>query len=326
MRCGANNGEIDMSNVTFKSMIKDGTIKRADAMKVKYEDLHIEPGFNGRIASPATKQDDEELFKHIMEGGPLPALEVRPREEGGVWIVEGHRRHKQYGRAIKEGAPLQSSDGEVWIEVVPFKGNDVDRTARIVTSNSQLKLTPLETAGVYKRLAAFKLSPEEIGEKVNKTRQHVEQMLILANANNDVHELVKSGVVSAAVAIEAVRKHGENAGKFLASKFQEVKSSGKSKVTAGDVKGKALPREIVSGLVVSVDAFMGSLSTTGRVILTEIENGTRDDPSVMVNGRELLKLIASHKEVQDAREKQAEKAREKAAKAAQSELLEGGAA
>lgn len=39
-----------MSNErSFNSMIKDGDIKRADAMKVRKEDFHEEPGFNWRI-------------------------------------------------------------------------------------------------------------------------------------------------------------------------------------------------------------------------------------------------------------------------------------
>lgn len=29
-------------------MIKDGTIKRADAMKARYGDIHVKPGFNLR--------------------------------------------------------------------------------------------------------------------------------------------------------------------------------------------------------------------------------------------------------------------------------------
>jgi hypothetical protein len=33
---------------TFKRMIGDKTIKRADAMKIRLEDIHEEPGFNLR--------------------------------------------------------------------------------------------------------------------------------------------------------------------------------------------------------------------------------------------------------------------------------------
>lgn len=34
-----------MAAKSFKQMIKDGDLKRADAMKARLEDLHEEPGF-----------------------------------------------------------------------------------------------------------------------------------------------------------------------------------------------------------------------------------------------------------------------------------------
>ncbi|MCS7530757.1 hypothetical protein N0609_30970 [Pseudomonas aeruginosa] len=37
-----------MGAKSFKQMIKDGDLKRADAMKARLEDLHEEPGFNLR--------------------------------------------------------------------------------------------------------------------------------------------------------------------------------------------------------------------------------------------------------------------------------------
>lgn len=37
-----------MAAKSFKQMIKDGDLKRADAMKARLEDLHEEPGFNLR--------------------------------------------------------------------------------------------------------------------------------------------------------------------------------------------------------------------------------------------------------------------------------------
>ncbi|WP_331693899.1 ParB/Srx family N-terminal domain-containing protein [Pandoraea sputorum] len=91
--------------LSFKQKINDKEIRRADAMKIRYEDIHVEPGFNLRAsldllegeALEAAKEDDESLFLHIMAGGQYPALEVRPRAEGGVWLVDGHRRQPRSG-------------------------------------------------------------------------------------------------------------------------------------------------------------------------------------------------------------------------------------
>lgn len=38
---------------SIKQMVKDGTIKRADAHKILYADIHVEPGFNERTDGDA---------------------------------------------------------------------------------------------------------------------------------------------------------------------------------------------------------------------------------------------------------------------------------
>ena len=41
---------------SFKQMIKDGDLKRADAMKARLEDLYEEPGFNLRAEGESWKK------------------------------------------------------------------------------------------------------------------------------------------------------------------------------------------------------------------------------------------------------------------------------
>lgn len=81
---------------TFKSMRRDGAIKRGEANAVRLEDIHEEPGFNelARDYDADDVQAIEELAAFIKAGGIYPALEVRPRAEGGVWLVDGHLRSR----------------------------------------------------------------------------------------------------------------------------------------------------------------------------------------------------------------------------------------
>src|SRR5690606_12574537 len=136
-------------------------------------------------------------------------------------------------RCIEAGKPVE------WIAIVPFQGNDVDRVARILTSNNQLPLTQFEQAMVVKELAGFNLSPEDIARHINKSRTTVDNLLILAYANHDVQALVRSGAVAADVAIDAVRKHGEQAGAELQSHVERASAMGKARVTKAVVKGPA---------------------------------------------------------------------------------------
>ncbi|MDH0300651.1 MULTISPECIES: ParB N-terminal domain-containing protein [unclassified Pseudomonas] len=233
---------------SFKQMIKDGEVRRADAMKVQLEDLHEEPGFNLRTEGEALELSIDSLAEFIAAGGQVPPLEVRPRAEGGVWLVDGHRRRRALlkldaaGRLPRTPNKDDPAVLEAWVPVIAFEGSDADRVARIITSQENEKLSPLELAEGYKRLRAFGWSPEQIAKKVGKTRQHVEQVLTVGNANTDVQNLVAAGHVSATTAAQVVREHGDSAGKVLGAELEKAQAHGKTRVTAGTIKGPSIPK------------------------------------------------------------------------------------
>ncbi|KEY88725.1 ParB N-terminal domain-containing protein [Pseudomonas capeferrum] len=233
---------------SFKQMIKDGEVRRADAMKVQLEDLHEEPGFNLRTEGDALESSIDLLAEFIAGGGQIPPLEVRPRAEGGVWVVDGHRRRRALlkldnaGRLPRTPSKANPAILEAWIPVNSFEGSDADRVARIITSQENEKLSPLELAEGYKRLKAFGWTPEQIAKKVGKTRQHVEQVLTVGNANTDVQNLVAAGHVSATTAAQVVREHGDGAGQVLGAELEKAQASGKKRITAGSMKGPSIPK------------------------------------------------------------------------------------
>ncbi|MHC0506362.1 hypothetical protein [Achromobacter aegrifaciens] len=310
--------------VSFRQKILSKEIKRAHAMQVRYEDLYVEPDFNLRTPvellegeeREVAEQDDKALFEHIMAGGKVPPLEVRPRPDVGVWIVDGHRRHEQIGRAIAEGAPLQDEDGIVWIDVVAFVGNDADRTARVISSAKGRHLRPLEVAFGYAKLAGFRWENERIARLDNVSPQWVAKMLILAHANSDVHALVRSGVVKASTAIDAIAMHGEGAGAFLQAQFDKAKAAGKSKVTASTIHGRALPRKVVSPLISGVDSFIKGLDANQRATLLDIQEGRVASDTITIPAAALLELFQAHGAVETVRAKRAEKAAKEAQQAA----------
>ena len=304
-----------MEAKSFKQMIQAGEVKRADAMKVRLDDIHEEPGFNLRDEGEDLQASIEALADYIMGGGIYPALEVRPRPAGGVFLVDGHRRRRALLQARERGAPIE------WVNVVAFVGNDADRVARVITSAEGRELKPLEVARGYKRLAAFGMTPDEIAKRVNKTRQHVDQLLILANANTDVQQLVAAGGVSAAVAVKVARQHGENAGQVLQEELGKAKAAGKAKVTDGTMKPKALPPKVVQPVVDAVDQLVDAVSAQEHAVLSAVRSGNaHEDANVIVPARRLQALIDAHQALMDARKDQERKAREKANRAAQGVL------
>lgn len=291
-----------MTAPSFKSMIKDGTAKRADAMKFRIEDIHEEAGFNLREEGPDLEASIDALAAHIAAGGLVPALEVRPRPEGGVYVVDGHRRRRAF---LKVADQVRDGNGELWLPVVAFAGNDADRIARVITSAEGRALSLLEVGRGYKRLVALNWTPQQIADKVGKTRQHVDGALILANANSDVQALVAAGEVSATTAIDVVRKYGEGAGGVLGGAVSDAKAKGKGKATAGAVRGKPLPRKLVDEVEPMLYRIAEKASPTGVVI---------------IDGEDAAALLDVIADIREARKKQAERGQAKAVKDAQQPL------
>lgn len=295
---------------SFRQMTNDKVIKRADAEKIQYKDLHVEPGFNpsGRMEDD---EDGESLFQFIMSGGRVPDLEVRPREEGGVWIVDGHRRHFQIGRAIAAGAPLQDKDGAIWISIKQFVGNDVDRVCRIATSNEGKKLTAIQLAEVYKRLTGFGLSVDDIAKRMTRTRQHVESILVLANANHDVQSAVRRGEISPSLAISAQRDHGEQAGAVIADEVKKAKAAGKSKVTPAAMKPWAPPAKYSLPIVTNARRLLDSMPAD--VVAKASDARSMDDPdetvTITISTRALFLLVQTVGAVDELRAEAEEKKR-----------------
>ncbi|USP49329.1 ParB/RepB/Spo0J family partition protein [Alcaligenes faecalis] len=279
---------------TFKRMIGDKTIKRADAMKIRLEDIHEEPGFNLRdeTAVDADGVSFEESIRALAEfigaGGTYPALEVRPREEGGVWVVDGYRRRRALTLLDSEGKlpRTPARDGgppEAWISIVPFEGSDAERTLRILTSVENRRLGALEVARGYRRLANFGWTTTQIAQGVHKSRTHVEQMLMLANSNTDVQRAIASGQVSASAAVGLVRQHGEQAGQAIEEAAERAQAEGKTKVTPRMLADR--PRLTVKAIAPPLQKFLRSAAEYERT-----EHGGTD--YVLVPAQALIDLQA----------------------------------
>lgn len=302
---------------SFKQMIQGGEVKRADAMKIALDNIHEEPGFNLREEGPELEASIRDLAQYIAGGGMVPALEVRPRPTGGVFVVDGHRRRRAFIVARDElGAPIE------FVNIVAFTGNDADRVARIMTSAEGRALAPIEVANGYKRLAAFGKTPDEIAAMVGKTRQHVDQLLILANANTDVQRMVKDGSVSGATAVKLVRQHGEGAGQVLQEELGKAKAAGKAKVTVGTIQGKALPAKVTKEVVDTTEYLVGELSAEALEAVEGVRSGRLDKERTMVQlpATVLAEVLKTWEQVKEAREKANKRAAAQAANDAQGEL------
>ncbi|MBS0852735.1 chromosome partitioning protein ParB [Enterobacter sp. JGM127] len=269
---------------SFKLMSRDGTIKRTDTgMFISLDDIHVREGFNKRHDDDErTRLADDDLFNYLMNGGSVPPLEVIARDEGGVWVVEGHRRRRCYARCAEAGKPVDR------IHIMPFNGNDVQRLARIMTSNNQLPLSDMEQAAVIQELHnAFNQTTSEIAKLVNKSVATVEKLLTLSTANYDVQQEVKSGAVSVDVAVDRVREYGEQAGEVLQHDKAVAAAQGKTKVTRSSIAPEL------------------SIKTARRFVELMAQASISDEGVFTIQGAalaEALSIIDEHKAIAEARE------------------------
>ncbi|MGN6701473.1 MAG: ParB/RepB/Spo0J family partition protein [Burkholderiaceae bacterium] len=237
---------------TFNQMVDNKEVQRRKTYQIDLDSIHEEPGFNLRIEDEDFLASIKALADFIIGGGKVPPLEVRPRDEGGVWIVDGHRRVKALKLARKHGAEV----GPVPVE--PFSGDEAQRVARIMTSAEGRPLSPIEQAEGYRRLIAQGLSAADVAKLVNRTRQQVDNILMLASAPESIREMVRDGLVSATLAVETLRKDGEEkAVKKLEDALHKVKAEKKEgkkagRVTAASVKEKRVPVALYEALFAAV--------------------------------------------------------------------------
>jgi len=306
---------------SLKAMAADKTnrsVKKTDLYPVDPRVLKEMPGFNLRNYDDPDVQEHINSFAHAYSTGQyVPPLLVWVNADGEIIIVEGHCRRRGALKAIEEGAEL------AYVPCVQFKGSEAERISIMLKSAEGKPLKPLEVASGYLRLSRMGHSPSDIATKMRKSVSHVEQMLMLATAEQDVHDMVKQGLVSATMAIEVIREHGERAGAFLMQKLQSAQKSGKTKVTRTAINGRALPRKVVNTVVSSVETFASKLDTKTRSKLAEYEGLEPEQlagKKVEIDAAALLEILRANNAMEEARAAKARADAEQAEKNKQMDI------
>lgn len=204
-------------------------IQKSTQFRVDPRIIEIEDGFNAR---PIDQEHVAAMKTSMLAGSVLPPLFVRV-DNDRIIMVDGHHRLTAITQLIDEGHEIKR------VDVVQFRGNDADRISHMLTSAQGKPLTPLQMGLQYRKLTGFGWDEGEIAKKVGKSRQHVHDMVLLAESNSDVQGMVARGEVAAHVAVDVLRKHGSEAGNVLAGHLNTAKAAGKRKVTNKTMKKSA---------------------------------------------------------------------------------------
>ncbi len=273
--------------------------------------LEEEEGFNLRY------YEDSKVVAHIeafsdsyLEGRYVPPMVVRALEDGRIVVIEGHCRRRGIRLAIERGAQIPL------VSVIPFRGNDAERVELMLRSAQGLRLETLDIARGYLRLLNMGLDVGEIAASQGKTAARVEQLLVLACAGEEIQALVRSGQVSPDAAIEAVQKHGEDAGGALTQELDAARQDGRRRVTKASARPPALPRKAVEAVFAQVEAALAVVPDDLRdhaAALRALPHEQRAARTVEVKADVLIGLVQAMSEIEAMK---AEHARKQAARVA----------
>ena len=267
--------------------------------------LEEEEGFNLRY------YDDPKVVAHIeafcesyMADRYVPPMVVRALDGGRIVIIEGHCRRRGVQLAIARGANIPL------VSVIPFRGNDTERVEVMLRSAQGLKLEALDIARGYLRLLQMGFKPADIAASQGKTVARVEQFLTLATASPEVHDLVRTGSVSADLAVEMLRAHGEQAGAILSQKLEEARQEGRQRVTKSAGQSRAVPRKTVDTVFARVEYAMAQMPAALRKhteALRAIPEKERANKKIEVDANVLIGLMQAVEEIETMKAKLAKK-------------------
>lgn len=226
---------------TLRGLSTTGAVKKVDAFRARLADIHIVDGFNRRNMDEEDMAHVAAMVRTLEKGQSLPPIEVYVDPDSGrMEVVEGHCRYVAYSNY-----QAVTPDFDGWVGVSKFEGTEAERKARILTSNRQKPLRPIEAAKVYADLLAMGESRQAIAELLDVSVSNVDQMLLLASADDQMASAIDSGVISQTEAVKLIRAHGDDASAELKRLKEIAKESGKEKVT-GKVLKKAAGGEAQS--------------------------------------------------------------------------------
>lgn len=219
----------------------------AKTAMVAVDDIHVIKDLNPRVkGTKAYKDHVESIGKSIIANGYYQdkPLAVFVRKIDGVDTIclrDGHHRHAGIEWANKK-AP-----GTVEFVPVVFDAEEMSNADMIVsfaTGNMGKPLNPYELGVVVKRLAAEGVSKKEIATRLAITDRYIDDLGILMQAPEDVIEMVLNDQVSATLAIEMAKAHGEKAAKHLLKAAEKLAAIGKpgSRITSKHIEPEARPK------------------------------------------------------------------------------------
>lgn len=258
---------------SYQEQNKDHVTK-SNQFLVDIDKIYEDPGFNTRLYErPDVIEHINKLAEAYEAGEDLPPLLVKI-VDGKVLLRDGYCRIRGARIAKERGAEIPR------LPVKEVRGDEVDQSLVILTSNDGLKLTALERAAVYVRLIGMNLTEDEVAKRIRKTREHVRQYLALNDLPIKIKQMINDDRIAWTLALELYNEHGTKAVDVIEAADKQANNSPSKKqkrVTRKSVDSNSGYRSRITGQLVR------DVTDSISLVVSGLQSADRDqDGSALV--------------------------------------------
>lgn len=207
-------------------------VKPDDApTRAPLDKLAVLPGFNTRVKDADYNERVATIAESIAAHGFFDdkpfAVTMLPGDDT-IYIYDGEHRFDAAKQATLDGAEFPDGLPVAWAK----DGATVkDLTIHLAHGNNGERLNMVELASVVRRMQGLDMTKEEIATALGRTARHVDNLFVLAKANQTVKKAVASGKIAGAEAVKLLRKDPATAGAKIAEAVKKAEERGKAKAT-----------------------------------------------------------------------------------------------
>lgn len=207
-------------------------VKPDDApTRAPLDKLAVLPGFNTRVKDDEYRERVAAIAESIAAHGFFDdkpfAVTMLPGDDT-IYIYDGEHRFDAAKQATLDGAEFPDGLPVAWAK----DGATVkDLTIHLAHGNNGERLNMVELASVVRRMQGLDMTKDEIAAALGRTARHVDNLFVLAKANQTVKKAVASGKIAGAEAVKLLRKDPATAGAKIAEAVKKAEERGKAKAT-----------------------------------------------------------------------------------------------
>lgn len=222
-----------MAKNSLSSVYNDTREEGAKLQKTFFLPIHTVQCTWDENIRPRNDEHTDSWKNTFLKNDYIPPILVEMRN-GEPHVIEGFHRHTAQFELDAEGK------GNGLIECKEWKGSVGDKLITMRNSTTGLPLTFLEDAEVILRILKEEdLTAEKLASRIGVSRTAVNNKVLVAEAQDEIKELIREEKISATMAIDFIIKHGDKALNHIEHALDKANRKGAAKVTRGSSGPKA---------------------------------------------------------------------------------------